>query len=71
MAHVQFKCKKKIASQQTKFYALEDRKKACGLIFTPMIIGISDNIKLKKKKSSEVGQESRSWNLISGNARHA
>ena len=50
MAHVQFKCKNKIASQQTKFYALEDRKKACGLIFTPTIIGISDNIKLKKKE---------------------
>ena len=50
MAHVQFKYEKKIASQQTKFYALEDRKKVCGLIFTPMIVGISDNIKLKKKE---------------------
>ena len=31
-------------------YALEDRKKVCGLIFTLMIVGISDNIKLKKKE---------------------
>lgn len=50
MAHVQFKCEKKIASQQTKYYASEDRKKACWLIFTTMIVGISDNIKLKKKE---------------------
>lgn len=55
MAHVQFKCEKKIASQQTKFYALEDRKKVCGLIFTPMIVGISDNIKLKKKEEQRSG----------------
>lgn len=61
MAHVQVKCEKKIASQQTKFYALEDRKKACWLIFTTMIVGISDNIKLKKKEEQRsIGQESRS-----------
>ena len=56
MAHVQFKCEKKIASQQTKFYALEDRKKACWLIFTTMIIGLSDNIKLKKKEEQRSGR---------------
>ena len=61
MAHVQFKCEKKIASQQTKFYALEDRKKACWLIFTTMIIGISDKLNMRhklnnSKKSSEVGE---------------